>query len=166
MAGNDVIELTNVVEDLLYLAVIRKAIISIASKANSIQESLDEFIGIQLATRPLEEVYDIVFNGSNLLTRTEIDSFATFAVKSYDNIIDGAWGEGMNVQQATTNKLYNWRNRSGNECPDCLDRATWEAMTLKEWELVGLPRQGVTLCRSNCKCILDSTAKGTLEDDR
>lgn len=39
-------------------------------------------------------------------------------------------------------------------CPDCVDRNTWPAVTLEEWEGLGLPGLGFTVCGGHCRCIL------------
>jgi len=53
------------------------------------------------------------------------------------------------------NELYYWTLDPGAEhCDDCLDRATWPAMTFAEWQDNGLPGSGVTRCGHNCRCSL------------
>lgn len=49
---------------------------------------------------------------------------------------------------------YKWEldDRVTNHCEDCLDRAEWDAMSLEEWELVGIPGSGVTACNLSCYC--------------
>ncbi|RLC34040.1 hypothetical protein DRH14_03810 [Candidatus Shapirobacteria bacterium] len=48
---------------------------------------------------------------------------------------------------------YRWSAVLVNTCSDCLERhgtvAEWD-----EWEVIGLPRSGSTVCRENCKCVL------------
>jgi hypothetical protein len=48
---------------------------------------------------------------------------------------------------------YRWIAVLINTCPDCIKRhgkvKTWE-----QWEEVGLPRTGATVCRQHCKCML------------
>lgn len=42
-----------------------------------------------------------------------------------------------------------------NTCPDCVARhKTWPARTWDEWEKVGLPKTGATVCKEHCKCFL------------
>jgi len=59
-------------------------------------------------------------------------------------------------------KKYRWVTVSKNPCPDCIERhgqvETWE-----DWELIGLPKSGFSVCQENCKCQLlpvDYTGKG------
>lgn len=56
-------------------------------------------------------------------------------------------------------ELFRWAAILVNTCPDCLDRhgivQSWD-----DWEQLGLPRSGATVCRDHCKCVLmpaDST---------
>ena len=50
-------------------------------------------------------------------------------------------------------KTWRWVAVLINTCPDCLERhgqtKDWE-----EWEAVGLPRTGMTVCMHNCHCML------------
>lgn len=52
------------------------------------------------------------------------------------------------------NILYQWVAVSSNICPDCLD-LHGEVRTYGEWQSVGLPGSGHTVCQSNCKCLLE-----------
>lgn len=48
---------------------------------------------------------------------------------------------------------YRWVAVLRNTCPDCLERHN-QVKTWLEWELEGLPRTGMTVCRDNCQCLL------------
>lgn len=51
-------------------------------------------------------------------------------------------------------KLYEWVLDSGAEhCDDCLARSGQEK-TMEEWEMLGVPGSGTTVCNVNCKCDL------------
>lgn len=59
-------------------------------------------------------------------------------------------------------KKYRWITVSEHPCPDCAERhgqiESWE-----DWELMGLPKSGFSVCQENCKCRLvpvDYTGKG------
>jgi len=49
--------------------------------------------------------------------------------------------------------VYRWCAVFINTCPDCLERHG-EEHSMEEWEKIGLPRAGFTVCRENCKCVL------------
>ena len=67
-------------------------------------------------------------------------------------------------QDARGYQLYQWVAIADmHTCADCADRATWDAMTWEEWEKVGLPGVGATLCGNRCRC--DLIATGVFEND-
>lgn len=52
-------------------------------------------------------------------------------------------------------KLFSWELDPGaNHCQDCLDRSSRSPMSYREWELIGLPQSGNTLCNIHCYCKL------------
>ncbi len=46
-----------------------------------------------------------------------------------------------------------WNAVLSNTCPDCMNRHGHIKLR-SEWEAIGLPGQGGTVCRSNCRCTL------------
>jgi len=75
-------------------------------------------------------------------------SIRSTAVGSVNRVSDAGlyseWG---------VDREYRWSAVLINTCDDCLSRhgiaKTWD-----EWESLGLPRSGSTICRSNCHCQL------------
>lgn len=52
-------------------------------------------------------------------------------------------------------KLYSWTLDPGaSHCDDCINRSEMEPMTMKEWEVVGTPDAGMTICGDRCRCRL------------
>lgn len=49
---------------------------------------------------------------------------------------------------------YKWAAVLINTCPDCVERHNMEERTWEEWEALGLPRTGNTVCRQRCRCML------------
>lgn len=49
--------------------------------------------------------------------------------------------------------LYRWVAVLVNTCPDCVGRHG-RTMLWDEWEEIGLPRTGATVCKESCKCVL------------
>lgn len=39
-------------------------------------------------------------------------------------------------------------------CPSCLDRGGYESKKFGEWESIGLPKSGTTICGVKCRCVL------------
>tara|TARA_R110000744_G_scaffold137110_2_gene247520 strand:+ start:2553 stop:3128 length:576 start_codon:yes stop_codon:yes gene_type:complete len=57
-------------------------------------------------------------------------------------------------------KQYSWITGGGNTCPDCLPRHG-EIRTFEQWQSVGIPRSGFSVCGHNCGCTLvPSTYQG------
>jgi len=42
----------------------------------------------------------------------------------------------------------------GKICPDCLQRHNSESKTYQEWQAIGLPGTGATVCQVDCRCTL------------
>lgn len=68
--------------------------------------------------------------------------------------VNEAANQGMYAEyQKAGVKKYRWVTVSEKPCPDCLERhgqvETWE-----DWELIGLPKSGFSVCQENCKCRL------------
>lgn len=49
---------------------------------------------------------------------------------------------------------FRWAAVLVNTCPDCIRRHNMPPMEWEEWEAIGLPRTGATVCKENCKCML------------
>jgi|GEM_PF-1226829 len=50
-------------------------------------------------------------------------------------------------------KEYRWVTVSEHPCPDCAERHG-QVETMEDWELIGLPKSGFSVCQENCKCRL------------
>ena len=52
-------------------------------------------------------------------------------------------------------QLYSWMLDPGaHSCEDCLSRAEMPSAPMKEWEIIGVPGAGVTICGEKCRCRL------------
>lgn len=52
-------------------------------------------------------------------------------------------------------KLYSWTLDPGaSHCEDCINRSEMEPMTMEEWQVVGVPEAGMTICGDRCRCRL------------
>ena len=55
-------------------------------------------------------------------------------------------------------ELYDWfLDPASNTCPDCQMRSEMRARTWNEWEAIGLPQAGTTICGEKCNCRLNAT---------
>jgi hypothetical protein len=61
----------------------------------------------------------------------------------------GQWAEDDSYEV----KKWMWIAVLINTCPDCLERHG-QIKTMEEWESVGIPRAGFTVCRKHCQCDL------------
>lgn len=69
----------------------------------------------------------------------------------------------MATQDEAGVELYDWvLDPAAQHCDDCLNRAEYDARTLREWEIIGTPQAGVTVCGERCRCSL--VASGTFRD--
>jgi hypothetical protein len=58
------------------------------------------------------------------------------------------WEEGV--------QLFSWTLDSGAEhCDDCINRSKMHPRPMKEWEIIGIPGEGITECGDHCKCHLE-----------
>ena len=56
--------------------------------------------------------------------------------------------------------LFRWVTVTGHKiCPDCQSLSGVEALTFEQWESMGLPASGHTVCRGYCYCVLDPVGK-------
>ncbi len=68
--------------------------------------------------------------------------------------INDAANQGMYSEYKNTGlSRWRWITVSAKPCPDCEERhgqvETWE-----DWELLGMPKSGFSICQNNCKCKL------------
>ena len=54
---------------------------------------------------------------------------------------------------AKPNALWEWIAISAKPCPDC-DARAGRTLPIDQWERMGLPGSGRTVCRRSCKCLL------------
>jgi hypothetical protein len=53
------------------------------------------------------------------------------------------------------NGMWEWLGVSDNRiCPDCAKRNSKSPMKWAEWESEGLPGTGITICGTNCRCMM------------
>jgi hypothetical protein len=84
------------------------------------------------------------------------NTFRRAVASNIEDVSNGTLG-GMFDKNLTDTQVYDWvlDERITNHCEDCLDRAGREPMTWVEWELIGLPKAGATVCNQNCGCKLE-----------
>ena len=59
------------------------------------------------------------------------------------------------IQRENGMELLSWTLDPGKKhCEDCLSRADMPSRTMKEWQIIGVPEAGVTICGDKCGCRL------------
>lgn len=122
------------------------------SKASRTAISIEEYIDSRLAqgaTRESIEKYllDDLNNNGRIFAEFRNSIKATtngVIARSRDNALFSEYG---------VDEKYRWVAVLVNTCPDCLDRHGLE-LFYSQWEEIGLPRTGTTVCKENCKCML------------
>jgi len=120
-------------------------------------------LGYELATKSL--MSDLFLAGSNRAAKERITEeiaggkreTGTFFNASAESagsyiwqIADLAANEAF---QSENLERMKWITFFSNSCPDCED-LHGKVKTYERWQIHGLPRSGVTVCRSHCHCVL------------
>ena len=120
------------------------------------QAKLDGII-MSLERQGIQITSLIEAKASSTLVSAEVDAFANSIISQLVGGTRQAAQLGVETFQRQNHgagQEYRWQTESGNPCPDCAGRAGYEPMTLDEWEAIGLPRQGATVCGTHCMCVL------------
>ena len=127
-------------------------VIFLTTKAARTALTLDEFIQARLIEGSTiaeirRQLLDDLYNNGRMFSEFRRAIKAT-ASGSINRVRDAGYFSEFEVT-----KTYRWSAVLVRTCPDCLERhgqvKEWE-----EWEAVGLPRTGSTVCRENCHCVL------------
>lgn len=139
---------------------ITDAAIELAAEVNKLQIDIDRYVLSQRGMS-IPGMRAAIFGEESTLVSSRVASMRKYIARLTDGAISDSWGKGMTERQAEApdDTLYTWRTESAKPCPDCL-RRNGQRRTLEEWELIGRPRSGFSVCGRNCKCILDSTGEG------
>ena len=144
------------VYQLVFEELLEELVIRFETVAMERQAKLDGII-INLERQGIELGTLVELQGASTLVNAEIDAFGN-AILS--NLVGGtrqAAQLGLETYQKTTytpGQEYRWQTESGNPCPDCVGRSGYEPMTMEEWEAIGTPKTGATICGSHCMCVL------------
>ena len=152
----------------LLIRVLSKTGIQLALRSNVAQLQTEAFLANQGVILTAEQIQALVFGGESTVAKSILDVFRNQVTRILSGAVNESWGAGTEARQIEMDdgeKRYTWRVESDNPCPDCLSRSG-QTMTLPEWQAAGLPRSGFSVCGSNCKCTLDSTAQGPLNYSR
>jgi hypothetical protein len=139
--------------------VVRKSIIAIVAAANRTQLSLDEYVAGQRLTLDDDAIRALVFGGSTVAASLS-ESFKSRMLRIITGSLNQSWQSGLEARQAETAQAgmrYRWTlgaTTSGTHCPDCSAR-DGQVETMEQWEVIGKPSSGFSVCNTNCKCRLE-----------
>lgn len=126
--------------------------IFLTTKAKRTALTIDEFVQSRLVTGASRseierQLLDDLNNNGRIFSefRRAVKSTARGSV---NRVRDIAYFSEFEVD-----KSYRWSAVLVKTCPDCLDRHG-QVKSWDEWESIGLPRTGATVCRENCHCML------------
>lgn len=126
--------------------------IALTAKVSRTAITLEEYINIRLTQGVALDVIEKdllqdLEEGGRIFGEFRNAMKATFAGSTY------RFRDSSLVAELGVKAPFRWVAVLINTCPDCLERhnniATWD-----EWEAMGLPRTGQTVCKENCKCML------------
>lgn len=141
---------------LLSVTICRAAII-LAQEANRTQQAIDGYITAQ-ALQSETNIAALLF-GESTVASTLTDAYKAHIVRVIKGAINSGFQEGSNEYHATKTppeKLLTWTlnpTSSGTHCPDCVNRSGMRR-TLAEWEVLGMPQSGFSICGNYCRCTL------------
>lgn len=126
--------------------------ILLASRASKASLNLNEFIEFSLAQGvSRDQIRDLLVTDLN--TGGAIFGDFRRSLRTTANGTINRLRDGGQFSESGVETTYKWAAVFVNTCPDCESRHgvehTWE-----EWERLGLPRTGQTICRENCRCML------------
>ena len=139
--------------------VVRRSVIAIVAAANRTQLALDEYVAGQRTTLDEAAIRALVFGGSSVASSLS-ESFKNRMLRIITGSLNQSWQAGMEtaqVERTGTEARYRWTlgaTTSGTHCPDCSARAG-QVETMAQWEVIGLPSSGFSVCNTNCKCRLE-----------
>ena len=129
---------------------------TIIEEANARQITIDAFIRRQGARLSQADFQRLITTETSTLLR-EVDAMKNAIRSALSDAITGIAQEAYDIRTrrfiAEDEKLR-WQTESGRPCPDCVNRSGWEPRTYAEWEAVGLPKYGATVCGNRCMCVL------------
>ena len=130
-------------------------VIELVGQANKTQLDIDSFVS-RLKDIPPETIEEMITGG----TVSRLRAFEVYVEKLIENQIGRAAMEGFHVNLSEEPEaLCTWRVESAKPCPDCAPRNGMKR-TYSEWELVGLPKSGFSVCGGNCRCVIDRQGEG------
>jgi hypothetical protein len=142
-----------IVEDMAFLEIV--------NAATTAQMEVDMFLRSQGVILSQAEIQGIITGGESTVVQNATDKLRRAITRVLADSPNAAWGMGKNAEQAQDGpeKEWTWIVESGKPCPDCGPRAGVKK-TWAEWESVGLPQSGFSVCGKNCKCSLVEDTTG------
>lgn len=136
---------------------------SLTRRARALAPTLEEYIASLLdAQVPRDVIREMLLGdvGERLIFQPIRKSFGIGAANGLERIRQSA-RDSIYAERLGKDALYAWTLGpvATEHCEDCLDRAARDPMTMEEWELIGLPKSGTTICNVRCNCDLTPVKK-------
>lgn len=90
-----------------------------------------------------ESVLNQIRKSFGLGVKTNLESISHY---TYQTIYDG--------EPILSDAEFNWVLTKEDNCPTCIERAGMGSRSMGEWQAIGVPGAGTTICRMNCGCRL------------
>jgi hypothetical protein len=145
----------------LLTGIVRKASMSIVSRANMSQMLIDNFITTMRETIGDEEIYSMIESGESQVVANEVKSARNTLdrVGEQTRTVAAQTGAIEKISEEDDNDEYEWvLGKNHRHCPDCEARAG-RTETLEDWELIGTPKSGFSVCQDFCRCQLKKVQK-------
>lgn len=148
------------IQELLDVIVTSSAI-EFAGLANKVQMEFDTYLRSNNVIISKMDLETILFGDVSTAPKNILDKFRKEILKGLSKDISDGWSNGtlepVRKNSVISETLLGWNLESGiKHCPDCLRRATYPKQTITEWEKIGIPRSGVTVCNDSCHCFLSA----------
>jgi hypothetical protein len=145
----------------LLTGIIRKASMSIVSRANMSQMLIDNFITTMRETIGDEEIYSMIESGESQVVSNEVKAARNTLdrVGEQTRTVAAQTGQQERLDEEDDNDEYIWTLGSAHRhCPDCVSR-DGRVEDMETWKLIGLPKDGWSVCNNYCTCSLKKVQK-------
>lgn len=129
---------------------------NVADGANGVSIRVDAVIRRLGAFLTQDDFEQLVLTRSSIVL-SEVDAGKSIIRSTLAQMVVQAGQEAYDLktkQYIRQDEPLKWQTESGRPCPDCVDRSSWGTRTYNEWEAVGLPKYGATICGQRCQCVL------------
>jgi hypothetical protein len=136
--------------------VFKATVIRIANRANRTQSNIDQWYNVMLIELTQPDL-DKFIKQDQSYHKATIQSSVNGSLTDLKGSVHNASQQGFISRTVEINpsaKLYKWVNDSSRVCSDCASR-DGRVETLADWEDLGTPKSGFSVCGEFCHCRLE-----------